>query len=124
MADNFQDIDQTVEEDPNPSRIAIHFDAATERLDLIGASPVTAEGAIQVESLMHLIRPSSQQQFEDWILSSINEAPWDGPSHSKPCPFELPMVLPRLPKRRVTATKVWLETFPPEDEHLCPLDCG
>eukprot|EP00405_Crypthecodinium_cohnii_P020818 CAMPEP_0206482122 /NCGR_PEP_ID=MMETSP0324_2-20121206/38666_1 /ASSEMBLY_ACC=CAM_ASM_000836 /TAXON_ID=2866 /ORGANISM="Crypthecodinium cohnii, Strain Seligo" /LENGTH=531 /DNA_ID=CAMNT_0053959969 /DNA_START=361 /DNA_END=1956 /DNA_ORIENTATION=+ len=116
---NVNGVDDYECQKPNPSRLAIRFDAGSDHFTVDGLNPCFggfSSMRMRPQALLPWVAPQERKAFEDWVVQSVQNAPWDQPSVTECFGEPLTMTLPKVKARQVVASKVWLETSPQDDE--------
>mmetsp|Transcript_77312 Transcript_77312/g.250252 ORF Transcript_77312/g.250252 Transcript_77312/m.250252 type:complete len:598 (-) Transcript_77312:248-2041(-) len=102
------------------SRVGVLFDAGSRHMDIIGHDPFgrSKKHAMRPERLLSRVSSDQARDFEEWVVQMVQDAPWDQTSTSELFPGWLTMQLPRVGRRWLRGTKVWLETAPPDGDRL------
>eukprot|EP00445_Apocalathium_hangoei_P072238 CAMPEP_0204167904 /NCGR_PEP_ID=MMETSP0361-20130328/40265_1 /ASSEMBLY_ACC=CAM_ASM_000343 /TAXON_ID=268821 /ORGANISM="Scrippsiella Hangoei, Strain SHTV-5" /LENGTH=601 /DNA_ID=CAMNT_0051125285 /DNA_START=1 /DNA_END=1803 /DNA_ORIENTATION=- len=112
--------DDAREDATNTSRVGVVFDAGSRRFEIIGGDlfgrPRTH--SLRPEGLLSRLSMDQAKDFEEWVVQTVEDAPWDQTCTSEPFQGSLTMLLPRVGRRWLRATKVFLETAPPESDKL------
>jgi len=89
-------------------------------MEIIGTNPFSrsSKQPLRRENLLSWVSSDQAKDFEQWVLRTVEDAPWDETCTSEPFQGLLTMLLPRVGRRWLQATRVWLETAPPDADRL------
>lgn len=103
----------------NPSRLAVHFDASSDNFIIVGHNPLlgpVGDRTLRPQTLSAWLgADENKEEFEQWVVRSIQKAPWDVASTSEPYSAAVVLSVPRVRERDIHCANVWLEICPPDE---------
>jgi len=89
-------------------------------MEIIGTNPFSrsSKQPLRRENLLSWVSSDQAKDFEQWVLRTVEDAPWDETCALEPFQGSLTMLLPRVGRCWLQARRVWLETAPPDADRL------